>query len=62
MIEQDYSFLCPHCGVQLSTRLEVSGGRDQQFIQDCEVCCRPIQIEVRMEGENVVHFSANVSD
>lgn len=62
MIEQDYPFPCPHCGVKLSVRLEVSGGRMQQFVQDCEICCRPIQIEVRFDGEAITHFSADVGD
>ena len=62
MIEQDYSFSCPHCGVELSVRLEPGGGRQQKFIQDCEVCCRPIAITVRFEGEDVADFSAEVGD
>ena len=62
MIEEDYSFSCPHCGVELSVRLDQTGGREQQFVQDCEICCRPIQIEVRFEGEDVVRFSAVASE
>ena len=62
MVEQDYPFSCPHCGVELSVRLDRTGGREQQFIQDCENCCRPIQIEVRFEGVEVAHFSAAASE
>lgn len=62
MIEQDYSFSCPYCGVELSVKLDASGGRKQKFIQDCEVCCKPIQIEVGFEGGEVVSFSADVSE
>lgn len=58
MIEQDHSFTCPHCGVELSVRLDTSGGQKQEFVQDCEICCRPIQFEVRFEGNEVTHFSA----
>ena len=58
MIEQDYPFSCPHCGEELSVRLEPNGGRKQRFIQDCEVCCRPIQIAVELKGGEVVDFSA----
>lgn len=62
MIEQDYSFSCPHCGVELSVCLDPSSGRGQNFIQDCEVCCRPIQITVRFEGEEIVWFSSESAD
>ncbi len=62
MIEQDYSFSCPYCGVELSVRLDASGGRRQQFVQDCETCCKPIQIEVRFDGKEVTYFSADADD
>ena len=62
MIEEDYSFSCPHCGEELSARLDRSGGRKQQFIQDCEVCCRPIQIQVEFDGEDVASFSADPTE
>ena len=62
MIEEDYEFSCPYCGVTLSVRLESCAGSKQRFIQDCEVCCRPIQIEVRFEGKEITHFSAEAGD
>lgn len=62
MIEEDYSFSCPHCGVDLSVRLDTTGGAKQQFFQDCEVCCRPIRIEVCFEGKEVASFSAEAEE
>lgn len=62
MIEQDYPFPCPHCGVDLSVRLDASGGTKQAFIQDCEVCCRPIQIQVRFSGDEIEEFSAEAGE
>ena len=62
MLEQDYSFPCPYCGVTLSVRLDVTGGRKQALVYDCEICCRPIQIQVEFEGENIASFSANLAD
>ncbi|MSR77107.1 MAG: CPXCG motif-containing cysteine-rich protein [Candidatus Omnitrophica bacterium] len=61
-MEEDYPFPCPHCGVDLSTRLDKSGGSKQKFVQDCEVCCRPIQIEVWFKGDEVIYFSAEVGE
>jgi hypothetical protein len=62
MIEEDYPFSCPHCGVDLSARLDASGGKKQSFIQDCEVCCKPILIQVEFSGDEVVSFSANADE
>lgn len=62
MIEDDYLFSCPYCGEELTVRLDISAGRKQSFIQDCEVCCKPIQIELEMRGEEVLSFSAGPAD
>ncbi|MFT3897159.1 MAG: CPXCG motif-containing cysteine-rich protein [Thermomonas sp.] len=36
---------CPYCGERI--RIVVDGGADAQtYIEDCEVCCRPIVFEV----------------
>ena len=39
---------CPHCGEPVVVELELDGGA-QETMQDCSVCCRPIQLawEVR---------------
>jgi len=58
MIEQEYSFLCPYCGVTLSIPLDVTGGMKQAFVYDCETCCRPIQIQFEIKGGEVTGFSA----
>ena len=62
MLEEDYPFSCPYCGVDLSVRLDISGGRRQSFIQDCETCCKPIQISVEFEHGEVVNFSAEADE
>ena len=62
MIEDDYLFTCPNCGVELSARLDATAGRQQQYVQDCEVCCRPIQIRLEFDGEAIAFFSAEACD
>ena len=62
MIENDYEFACPHCGVNLSVRLDVTGGPKLGFTQDCETCCRPIKIRIEFEADDVVSFSAEPED
>lgn len=62
MLDPDYSFSCPHCGAGLTIVLDRSGGSRQRFVQDCETCCKPIQIEVRFEGEEISEFSAEPAE
>ncbi len=37
---------CPWCGEPLSWSIDPSGGREQDYVEDCAVCCRPCRIEV----------------
>ncbi len=42
---------CPHCGESFSIALDVSEG-SAEFIVDCEVCCAPMTVMVRItDGE-----------
>lgn len=31
---------------------------EQTFIEDCEICCNPIQVHYRIEENHVVEFDA----
>ncbi len=32
---------CPYCGETIETAVDTSAG-NQEYIEDCQVCCRPI--------------------
>src|SRR3546814_13602572 len=46
---------CPYCGEPIELFVDGSAG-DQQYIEDCQVCCRPIVVTVALDadGEPVV--------
>lgn len=50
---------CPYCGEPISLLVDESAG-DQQYIEDCQVCCRPINVAVRFgdDAEPEVHVAA----
>ncbi|HEY8994811.1 MAG TPA: CPXCG motif-containing cysteine-rich protein [Lacunisphaera sp.] len=39
---------CPHCGETFSLAFDVSEG-SAEFIADCEICCRPMTVSVRVD-------------
>ncbi|MFQ3349776.1 MAG: hypothetical protein ACI87X_000562 [Candidatus Arcticimaribacter sp.] len=53
---EEHFFQCPYCWEEISMLLEPSS-TVQQYIEDCEVCCRPIQIEFIFDKE-LQSFSA----
>ena len=40
---------CPYCGEDVELEVDESGGNRQSYVQDCPVCCRPWQVEVRLD-------------
>jgi hypothetical protein len=56
--QEEYSFDCPYCASPNSILVDLTGGRQQSFTSDCEVCCRPIVVALTVEDETVVSFEA----
>ena len=54
----EHFFQCPHCFEGISMLVDPSVRR-QEYIEDCEVCCNPIQIQVEMEEGEIMYFEAN---
>lgn len=51
----EHFFQCPHCWEEISMLLDVSVPR-QKYIEDCEICCNPIELHVSFENGELVGF------
>ncbi|RLK48287.1 cysteine-rich CPXCG protein [Alkalispirillum mobile] len=47
---QERSIQCPYCGKHYTAVLDPSGG-DQVYIEDCEICCRPIEFHLHLDDD-----------
>lgn len=54
---EEHFFACPYCWQRISMLLDLSVG-EQTYVEDCEVCCNPIEVHYRVEDGEVAHFSA----
>lgn len=41
---------CPYCGEEVETTVDLSGG-DQEYFEDCQVCCKPVRFLLQVHGE-----------
>jgi len=41
---------CPYCGESYETQIDLSAG-SQRYIEDCAVCCKPIEINLRVSED-----------
>jgi transcription elongation factor Elf1 len=53
----EHSFNCPYCGEEISMVLDLSVRR-QTYVEDCEVCCKPIEINYSVEDDSLASFDA----
>jgi hypothetical protein len=44
------SVQCPYCGESFETAIDTSAG-NQEYIEDCYVCCRPIVFRIETDNE-----------
>lgn len=59
----EYHFACPYCGDNISCVLETFGEHtSQQYIEDCETCCRPIALTYSSENFEITAFAADTTD
>jgi hypothetical protein len=56
-MEIEHFFICPYCWQNISMILDLSVD-EQTYIEDCEVCCRPIKIRYTAENEELENFEA----
>ena len=47
----EVSVQCPYCWEQFSLLIDASV-ESQEYVEDCEVCCRPIDFAIEIDAEN----------
>jgi len=53
----EHFFTCPYCWEKISMILEPEE-ESAEYIEDCEVCCRPIELKFKFIGEKLVLFES----
>jgi len=53
---------CPYCGETNEIALDPGSGSDQEYVEDCQVCCRPWRVVVAYDDAGAAHVSAEPAD
>ena len=51
----EHFFQCPYCWEEVSMLLD-SSVTQQTYVEDCEVCCNPIQVTPSFKSEQLIGF------
>ena len=49
---------CPYCGEAIGILIDASIS-SQQYIEDCQVCCRPITLSVEVDEDGAIAVRAS---
>lgn len=52
-LEEGARVRCPWCGEAVDIVVDPGGGTHQQYVEDCQVCCRPWRVTVRIGPDGV---------
>ena len=55
----EHFFTCPYCWEEISMVLDTSV-KTQSYVEDCEVCCNPIEVRYAIEDDAILDFSVKV--
>jgi hypothetical protein len=46
-------YSCAFCGEENTTFIDISAGGQQSYVEDCQVCCRPNILYVRIDEDTL---------
>jgi len=59
--QQTVQIHCPYCGESLEVLVDCSAGA-QNYVEDCQVCCRPMEIHMTVTGDGRAVVDARRED
>lgn len=60
--ETDASVRCPYCGEINEIALDPGSGSRQEYVEDCQVCCRPWRVVVSYREDGNADVSIEMED
>ncbi|QDS99727.1 CPXCG motif-containing cysteine-rich protein [Adhaeretor mobilis] len=50
-MQPEASYTCDSCGEEIVVPIDLTAGSEQQYVEDCPVCCCPNVIRVTLDSE-----------
>jgi len=57
-MQDEASYVCPSCGEEIVVPVDAYAGREQEYVEDCPVCCAPAVLAVRVAEDGWVSIDA----
>ncbi len=53
-MRDEASYYCDSCGEEIVVPVDLAGGREQTYVEDCPVCCNPVVIHVQIDDDGEI--------
>jgi DNA-directed RNA polymerase subunit RPC12/RpoP len=53
-VEDEARYACPSCGEEVVVPVDASAGDEQEYVEDCPVCCSPVMLQVRVKPDGEI--------
>lgn len=60
--DTDAAVLCPYCGETVEIALDPGSGPRQEYVEDCQVCCRPWTVHVTYRPDGSAEVDVEAAD
>lgn len=60
--ETEASVHCPYCGESVEIAIDPGGGEQQEYVEDCEVCCQPWRVSLFYDAEGRAEVTVSALD
>lgn len=60
-LQEELEIECPYCGERIILLVDASAG-SQEYIEDCQVCCRPINLCLTVDEAGLAQLDVRSED
>jgi DNA replicative helicase MCM subunit Mcm2 (Cdc46/Mcm family) len=57
-MRDEASYICDSCGEEIVIPIDPSAGGEQEYVEDCPVCCHPNIIRLQIDGDGEVYVDS----
>ena len=57
-MDVEATYVCDSCGEEIVIPIDPAAGTDQEYVEDCPVCCHPCVIHVHLSRDGDATVSA----
>ncbi|SFI48366.1 CPXCG motif-containing cysteine-rich protein [Planctomicrobium piriforme] len=58
-MQEETQYTCPYCGEEVVIPVDVTEGEQQEYVEDCPVCCSPVVLRIEFNEDGSVSCEAS---